>query len=73
MHTYSAKQKKLQTSRYERTESVLLEWFKQKLTLYIYISVQGQMFKDKAEETVLKLNTEITLDIYHIYCCKFAR
>jgi hypothetical protein len=42
--------KKLQTSRYERTESVLLEWFKWKWTLYI--PIQGQIFKDKAEEIV---------------------
>jgi hypothetical protein len=66
MCTYIAKRKKiLQTSRYERTESVLLEWFQQKWTLNI--PIQGQMFKDKAEEIVLKLNTEFTLDIYHIY------
>lgn len=70
MCTNTAKQKKiLRTSRYERTESVLLEWFQQKWTLYR--PVQGPMFKDKAEEIVLKLNTKFTLDIYHIYIKQF--
>jgi hypothetical protein len=65
----SEREKKLQTSRDERTESVLLEWFEQKWTLYI--PIQGQMFKVKAEEIVLKLNTKFTLDTYCIYVQRF--
>jgi hypothetical protein len=50
--------KKLQTSTYEKTESVLLELFQQKKALYL--SVKGSMLRQKAEERVLELNTAVT-------------
>jgi hypothetical protein len=54
---YSAKQK-LKTSKYEKTESVLLEWFRQKWVLYT--PIQGPTLRQKAEEITLRLNTEFT-------------
>jgi hypothetical protein len=34
---YSAQQKNVRTSKYEKTESLLLEWFRQKQTLNVPI------------------------------------
>jgi hypothetical protein len=50
--------RKVKTSKYEISESVLLEWFKQKQTLCT--SIQSPMLRQKAEEIAFKLNTEFT-------------
>jgi hypothetical protein len=46
--------KRLKTSKYEKMESVLLEWFWQKLALYI--PIQAPVLRQEAEEIALKLN-----------------
>jgi hypothetical protein len=58
MYNYSAKQKNVQTSKYEKNESVLLLQFRQKWALSI--PGQGPVLKQKAEETALKLHAEVT-------------
>jgi hypothetical protein len=45
---------RLKTSKCEKMESVLLEWFRQKLALYIVI--QALVLRPQPEEIVLKLN-----------------
>jgi transposase len=50
--------KKLKASKYEKTELVLLEWFRQKQALNI--PILGPVLRQKAEEITLKLNTEFT-------------
>ena len=46
--------KKLKTSKYEKIEGVLLEWFTQKRALNI--PIQGPLLKQKADEIALQLN-----------------
>jgi hypothetical protein len=42
-------------TKYGKMESVLLEWFRQKLALYIP-EIQGPVLRQEAEEVALKLN-----------------
>jgi hypothetical protein len=56
--TSQSGRKKLKTSKYEKIESVLLEWFRQKLALNI--PIQGPVLRQKAEEITSKLNMEVT-------------
>jgi hypothetical protein len=56
MCNYIAKQKKmLKTSKYEKIESLLIERLKQKQALYV--PIEGQVSRQKAEEITLKQNT----------------
>jgi hypothetical protein len=48
----------LKAYKYEKIESVLLEWFMQNQTLYI--PIQGLVLRRKAEEIALKRNTIFT-------------
>jgi hypothetical protein len=50
--------KKLKSSKYEKTEPVLLEWLTLKRALNI--PIQGPVLRQKAEEIAQKLNTEFT-------------
>jgi hypothetical protein len=51
--------KKLRTSKYKKTQSVVLEWFR--LQQGLYTPIKGPISRQKAEEIALKLYTEITL------------
>jgi hypothetical protein len=51
--------RKVKTSKYEMSESELLEWFKQKTDI-TYINSRPNVETQKAEEAVFKLNTEFT-------------
>jgi hypothetical protein len=57
-YNYSVRQKKLRTSKYRNTESVPLEWFRQKQA--INTSIQGSVYRQKAQEMTLKLNIYFT-------------
>jgi hypothetical protein len=47
---FSQADKNLKNSKYEKTESVLLDWFRHEQALNI--PIQGQMLRLKAEETI---------------------